>query len=243
MVGICLLSQPYLAVGAVVVIGVVVVGIAISEELEAHERSHRPGPEAEDSVETARPESPPVAPTARVQPSGLGRDWFPPQPPASPDPRERRSECTPKRVPPKGGNSLHNTCADNVPLNSFRGANALVNGKAFDALQPATRTLWEVKTDNFDTYSPALQSIVSRKQVMELRSSRTRGAGPVQPRARPSSPAGPARAASDTGAGPGAARARRVGQVEPGAAQPPRVEAGLPGLMEPARIGQVERAP
>jgi hypothetical protein len=59
-------------------------------------------------------------------------------------------------------------CADNVPLNAFRGANVLVNGKAFDALQPALRILWEVKTDNFDTYSAALQRIVLDKQVTEL---------------------------------------------------------------------------
>ncbi|AKJ05953.1 Hypothetical protein AA314_07579 [Archangium gephyra] len=37
-----------------------------------------------------------------------------------------------------------------------------MNGKNFDALQLATRTLWEVKTDNFDTYSPFL-----RKQAVE----------------------------------------------------------------------------
>lgn len=88
------------------------------------------------------------------------------------EPRERGPECIPKRVPPKGGNSVHNTCADNLPLNAFRGANALVNGKAFDALQPATRTLWEIKTDNFDAFTAALQRIVIRKQTMELQHER-----------------------------------------------------------------------
>jgi hypothetical protein len=63
---------------------------------------------------------------------------------------------------------LHNRCADNIPLNAFRGANALVNGKAFDGLQLTLRVLWEVKTDNFDTYPPDLQSIVIRNQVAEL---------------------------------------------------------------------------
>jgi hypothetical protein len=38
VVGICLLSQPYLVVGTVVVIGVVVVAVVIAEELEAHAR-------------------------------------------------------------------------------------------------------------------------------------------------------------------------------------------------------------
>jgi hypothetical protein len=45
----------------------------------------------------------------------------------------------------------------------------LVNGKHFDALQLATRTLWEIKTDNFDTFTPALQSIVIRSQGPQLR--------------------------------------------------------------------------
>jgi hypothetical protein len=63
---------------------------------------------------------------------------------------------------------LHNACADNIPHNAFRGANALVNGKAFDGLQPPTRILWEVKTDNFDTYPPDLQAIIIPKQAREL---------------------------------------------------------------------------
>jgi hypothetical protein len=75
-------------------------------------------------------------------------------------------------VPPKGGHPFHNACADNIPFNTFRGANALVNGKAFDALQPATRTLWEVKTDNFDSFPEDLQTIVLRKQVRDFRSER-----------------------------------------------------------------------
>lgn len=170
LVGVCLLTQPELAVGAVVIIGAVVVAVAIQEELEAYELRHQyPEP---------REESKPVArePVAQSEPSAQGsaskQDWFPP-PPGPPDsdsmePRERGPECIPKRVPPKGGNSVHNTCADNLPLNAFRGANALVNGKAFDALQPATRTLWEIKTDNFDAFTAALQEIVVRKQAAEL---------------------------------------------------------------------------
>jgi hypothetical protein len=157
MVGVCLLAQP-VALGVVVVIGTVVVAVAIKEELDAYARRQRAQPRAESSRETA--------------PRGLGRDWFPPEPPDSQDPRDRRPECTPRRVPPKGGNALHNTCADNIPSNAFRGANALVNGKAFDALQPATRLLWEVKTDNFDTYPPDLREIVIDNQVLELQRER-----------------------------------------------------------------------
>jgi hypothetical protein len=178
MVAICLLAQP-VAVGVVIVIGTVVVAAAIQEELAAHARWRRAHPEEEASREVARPRpqqkpatEEPLA-NGRPRPEGLGRDWFPPEPPESSlGPRERRPECTPRRVPPKGGHPFHNACADNVPHNAFRGANALVNGKAFDALQPATRTLWEVKTDNFDTYTPELQRIVVQSQVTMLRSER-----------------------------------------------------------------------
>jgi hypothetical protein len=178
MVGICLLSQPYLVVSAVVVIGVVVAATVIAEELEAHQRMRRAHPETEDSSEVARPvpqaQRSPQEPLAndRPRPEGLGRDWFPPEPPDSTDPRDRRPECTPRRVPPKGGHPFHNTCADNVPHNAFRGANALVNGKAFDALQLPARILWEIKTDDFDTYPIDLQSIILPKQVGEMRRER-----------------------------------------------------------------------
>ncbi|WNG31753.1 hypothetical protein F0U62_27130 [Cystobacter fuscus] len=47
-----------------------------------------------------------------------------------------------------------------------------VNGKNFDALQLATRTLWEVKTDNFDTYTEDLQGIVVRSQVPKMQHER-----------------------------------------------------------------------
>jgi hypothetical protein len=175
MVGICLLSQPYLVVGAVVVIGVVVAATVIAQELEEHQRMRRAHPEAEDSSEVTRSvpqaQRSPQEPLAngRPRPEGLGRDWFPPEPPESTEPRDRRSECTPRRVPPKGGHPFHNTCADNIPHNAFRGSNALVNGKAFDALQLPARILWEVKTDNFDTYTEALQEIVISDQVPKLR--------------------------------------------------------------------------
>jgi hypothetical protein len=85
---------------------------------------------------------------------------------------ERRPECVPQFVPHLGGDALHDACADNVPLNGARGFDVLVNGKRFDALQPGERVLWEVKTDNFDTYSPELRRIVLDKQAPELRRER-----------------------------------------------------------------------
>jgi hypothetical protein len=167
LVGICLLSQPYIAVGAVVVLGAVVVAVAIHEELEAYEL-RRSDPEEETTREEEKPATREPLAEQKPKTEGSGQDWPPPVPP-EPLERERRPECTPRRVPPKGGNALHNKCADNVPFNAFRGANALVNGKAFDALQVVAGVLWEVKTDNFDTYPLALQDIVVRKQARELR--------------------------------------------------------------------------
>jgi hypothetical protein len=125
LVGICLLTQPELVVGAVVIIGVVVVAAAIKEELEAYELE-----------------------------------------------RERRPECTPRPVPHLGGDGLHNLCADRVPQNGFPGSDVLVNGKRFDALQLRLRVLWEVKTDNFDTYSTFLRRQVVDNQLPELQRER-----------------------------------------------------------------------
>jgi translation elongation factor EF-4 len=75
-------------------------------------------------------------------------------------------------VPHLGGDALHNQCADKVPQNGFPGSDVLVDGKRFDALQPRTRVLWEVKTDNFDTYSPYLRSQVVQNQRSELQRER-----------------------------------------------------------------------
>lgn len=60
-----------------------------------------------------------------------------------------------------------------VPNNSFPGGNVLVNGKNFDALQLATRTLWEVKTDNFDTYPAFLRNQSVENQLPGLLHERT----------------------------------------------------------------------
>ena len=164
-VGLCLFAAPEIIVGAVIVVGVVVVAAAIQEEWEAYERSasrESRGPKA-----PTRPsfEKEPMA-NREPTPGGLGRDYLPPVP-TDLEPRGRRPECTPKRVPPKGGNPFHNKCADNVPFNAFRGANALVNGKAFDAFQPATRMLWEVKTTAIETYNPFVQRMEIAEQVKE----------------------------------------------------------------------------
>ena len=92
-------------------------------------------------------------------------------PALEPNAEPGRPECAPVPVPHMGGDALHDLCADGVPLNVFAGSDVLVNGKRFDALQPA-RVLWEVKTDNFDTYPPDLREIVVESQVEKLRHER-----------------------------------------------------------------------
>ena len=103
-------------------------------------------------------------------PESSGSNRVPPAPLTS----KHRPECIPQTVPHRGGDALHDRCADKVPGNAVPGRDVLVNGKHFDALQSQrpVDVLWEVKTDNFDTYSRALRDIVIRKQVTELKSER-----------------------------------------------------------------------
>ncbi|WPB78371.1 DUF6310 domain-containing protein [Archangium violaceum] len=76
--------------------------------------------------------------------------------------------CKPVPVPHLGGNDPHNLCADLMPNNSFPGWDVLVNGKNFDALQLATRTLWDVKTDDFDKHSSRSQEFLANVKLPEL---------------------------------------------------------------------------
>ena len=167
--GLCILAGPEIA-GAVIIIGsVVVVGYAIHEALEAYER--RSGPERVKPEVRAPPSSgnqPSANQKPAPEPEG-GGDVVPPRPPDVSDPPDRDA-CIPRpALSHLGGDPLHNFCADNVPGTAFPKADVLVNGKAFDALQPLTRTLWEIKTDDFDNYSPALKRFAIDKERLELK--------------------------------------------------------------------------
>jgi hypothetical protein len=162
-IGLCLFASPAVVTGAVIVIGTVVVAVVIKEGLDAYERSasrERGKPKTQ-----ARPsgEQEPVA-NGEPTPRGLGRDWFPP---ISSDPSER-PECRPIPVSHRGGNDDHNKCADRIKNNSFPGWDVLVNGKQFDALVLATRTLWEVKTDDFDIHSLRSQRFFAKVKLPEI---------------------------------------------------------------------------
>jgi hypothetical protein len=170
-IGVCVLAAPEIVVGAVVVIGVVVVGFAIKEALDEYELRRGgpevwPVPEARPVPETMPAPQEPLA-ERRPQPEPKGPE-FPPVGPTETSGGERR-RCEPQPVNHRGGHDLHDQCADGVPNNSFPGWDVFVNGKNFDALQLATRTLWEVKTDNFDSYSDFLKDQVVKAQALELR--------------------------------------------------------------------------
>ncbi|WP_223637207.1 DUF6310 domain-containing protein [Corallococcus sp. EGB] len=168
--GVCILAAPEIAVGAVIVVGVVVVGFAIKEALDAYEfRQLYPG-EVTSTVGTRTAPRETMA-KRKPQPEPSGLDLFPPVP-GEPAESGRRPECKARRVPHLGGNTLHNQCADRIPRNTFSGWDALVDGKNFDGLQGATRTLWEVKTNDIESYSPFVRRAELQKQVEEAKRER-----------------------------------------------------------------------
>jgi hypothetical protein len=169
-IGVCVLAAPEIVVGAVIVAGVVVVGFAIKEALDAYELKWADQEDARPVPET-KPAPQETSPRKRPKPEPKGPD-FPPVGPIETSERERHPECKPRRVKHRGGNELHNTCADRVPNNTFSGWDALVNGKNFDALQMRTRTLWEVKTNDIETYNPFVQRAELDKQIEEARRER-----------------------------------------------------------------------
>ncbi|WP_338041910.1 MULTISPECIES: DUF6310 domain-containing protein [Myxococcus] len=169
-IGICILAAPEIVVGAVVITGAVVVAVVIKEALDAYDLRRGHSEEAKPVSQAVPLPREPVA-ERRQKPESSGQDEPPTTPPVSLE-QERRPDCTPRPVRHLGGDALHNRCADRVPQNGFPGSDVLVNGKRFDALQPRARVLWEVKTDNFDTFSVYLQRTVPGKQVAELRRER-----------------------------------------------------------------------
>jgi hypothetical protein len=83
--------------------------------------------------------------------------------------QEDDPRCKPIPLPRHlGGHDPHNECADKMPNNSFPGGDVYVNGKSFDALQLATRTLWEVKTDDFGKHSPHSQKFFIKMKLGEI---------------------------------------------------------------------------
>jgi hypothetical protein len=168
--GVCVLAAPEILVGAVVVAGVVVVGFAIKEALDAYElrwgdpEKVRPVPETRP-VPEVKP-----APKKRPKPEPRGPDFPPLEPP---EVTERdRYRCEPIPEPHAGKDDAHNKCADQFPPNRYPGMDVLVGGVSFDALQVGVRVLWEIKTHRFDTYPDFVQGQEIEKEIKQLRKER-----------------------------------------------------------------------
>jgi hypothetical protein len=152
-IGLCILTGPEIAMGAVVVLGVVGVAVAIKKAMDAYELRHAYPEEAGTSRGTtvsAREAEAQRTPELKPEPSGQER-----QPPVPPVPLDRtgRASCEPVPVPHAGGDTAHDTCADKFPPNRYPGMDVLVGGVRFDALQVGMRVLWEIKTHQFDSYN------------------------------------------------------------------------------------------
>jgi hypothetical protein len=165
------LAAPEILVGAVIVVGVMVVGVAIKEALDAYELRGSGSEDVEPAPQTKPAPQEPSA-SRKPKPEPAGQDWFPPVP-TEPVDRERRPECKPVPVPHAGEDDPHNECADRVPPNRYPGNDVLVDGKRFDALQVGVRVLWEIKTYQFDTYSDFLRERVIEDQIKEFKEARS----------------------------------------------------------------------
>lgn len=174
-VGLCVLAAPEIIVGAVIVAGVVVVGFAIKEALDAYalDMGHpevRPVPDTRPVPETApAPQKP--SPEKRPKPEPNGPD-FPPVGPTDISERERRRRCEPIPEPHAGEDDAHNRCADRFPPNRYPGMDVLVGGVSFDALQVGVRVLWEIKTHRFDEYPDFVQDKEIKRELIQIEKQR-----------------------------------------------------------------------
>ena len=171
-VGLCVLAAPEIAVGAVIVLGVVVVGVAIKEALDAYELRHASPEEAGTSRGTKVASGEAEAqrkPTSKPEPAGQGGQ---PPVPAGPVGWTGRAGCEPVPVPHAGEDVPHNECADRFPPNRYPGMDVLVGGVRFDALQVGVRRLWEIKTHRFDLYNDFVRERELQREVEQLRKER-----------------------------------------------------------------------
>ncbi|WP_347402552.1 DUF6310 domain-containing protein [Corallococcus macrosporus] len=166
--GFCVLAAPEIAVGAVIVLGVVVVGVAIQEALDAYELRHA-SPEEAGTSRGAKVSSREAGAhrKPRPEPDPAGQSRQPPVPPV-PVSQTGRASCEPVPVPHAGEDDPHDECADNFPPNRYPGMDVLVGGVRFDALQVGIRRLWEIKTHQFETYSDFVRDREIEKEIKQL---------------------------------------------------------------------------
>ncbi|RYZ15667.1 MAG: hypothetical protein EOO70_06290 [Myxococcaceae bacterium] len=170
--GFCVLAAPEIAVGAVIVLGVVVVAVAIKEALDAYELRHLYPEEAGTSRGTKVASRDAVSkPKPKLEPEPAGQGRQPPVPPVPVD-RTRRASCEPVPVPHAGKDRAHNECADGFPPNRYPGMDVSVGGVRFDALQVGVRVLWEIKTHQFDSYNAFIQGQEIEDEIKQLNKER-----------------------------------------------------------------------
>ena len=173
--GLCVFMAPEIAVGAVVVTGVVVAGYLLEKALHASELRRgrpetRPVPEPRP-VPATKTASPKPSPGQKSKPEPKGPD-FPPVGPTEVAERERRHRCEPVPEPHEGKDDAHNRCADQFPPNRYPGMDVIVDGVSFDALQVGVPVLWEIKTHRFDTYPDYIRNREIEKELEQLHKER-----------------------------------------------------------------------
>ena len=74
--------------------------------------------------------------------------------------------CNPIPSPRRGGNAVHNDCADKHPRNEFLGSDVCVsdgiNQRNFDAISGGKTVLWEAKTDNLDNWARSKRPVFAK---------------------------------------------------------------------------------
>lgn len=130
----------------------------------------RPKPGTQTPSGTAKPAPPPEKAAEEPKEATAGNKSPPSnRTPPIPATWKEHPECQPRWKKHRGGNTVHNTCADTFPPNRMPGYDALVNGKFFDALQVGKPVLWEIKTERYDTYTPFVKKVVILDEVPKLR--------------------------------------------------------------------------
>lgn len=94
-------------------------------------------------------------------------------PEAAPQPKDD-NKCKAKKVMHRGGDKIHDQCADSIPGNSIPGHDLLVTtpegpDKNFDAFTPADNSVWEVKTHQLDGKSARSFKFLAGKEIGELK--------------------------------------------------------------------------
>lgn len=167
-VGLCVLAAPEIALGAIIIFGVVVVAVAIKEQLDAYELRHRYPEEAGTAQGTrGAPQEDVAQRTPQQKPEPAGLEWQPPVPALPVDPK-RHASCEPIPVPRASKDAPHNECADMFPPNRYPGMDVSVDGIRFDALQVGARVLWEIKTHRFDSYRVFIQDREIEQELRQL---------------------------------------------------------------------------